>query len=163
MNVILKLKCCLHSSANGICYFLHNTSFKGAEFKPLIYSITVLQIVPKIGSFNHVILSVLHTLSWARFLSLARNKLRLCSANHRAAYFSNLACDWQSIVWPYPDDPANFPVLWQCYTEYFICYENIDTCNSLPSCHNLEDTSAFPSLHIPARKRRILCIILHGE
>ena len=35
------------------------------------------------------------------FLSLARKKLRLCSANHRADYFSNLACDWLSIVWAY--------------------------------------------------------------
>ena len=39
--------------------------------------------------------------SWARFLSLARSKHRLCSANHRAGYFSNLACDWLSIVWAY--------------------------------------------------------------
>ena len=37
----------------------------------------------------------------ARFLSLARSKLRLCSANHRAGYFSNLHCDWLSIVWAY--------------------------------------------------------------
>ena len=35
----------------------------------------------------------------ARFLSLTRSKLRLCSANHRAGYVSNLACDWLSIVW----------------------------------------------------------------
>ena len=34
-------------------------------------------------------------------LSLAWSKLRLCSANHRAGYFSNLACDWLSIVWAY--------------------------------------------------------------
>ena len=39
----------------------------------------------------------------ARFLSLAWSKLRLCSANHRAGYFSNLACDWLSIVWAYPE------------------------------------------------------------
>ena len=38
---------------------------------------------------------------WACFLSLAWSKLRLCSANHRAGYFSNLACDWLSIVWAY--------------------------------------------------------------
>ena len=153
----------LHSSANGICYFLHNTAFKGAEFKPLFYCIPVLQIVTKIGSFNHVILSVLHTLSCARFLSLARSKLRVCLANHRAGYFSILACDWQSIVWAYSDDPANFPVLWQCCTENFLCYGNIDTCNSLPSCRNAENTSAFPILRIPARMWRILRIILCGE
>ena len=32
--------------------------------------------------------------TWARFLSLARSRLRLCSASHRA-------CDWLSIVWAY--------------------------------------------------------------
>ena len=41
--------------------------------------------------------------SRAHFLSLARSKLRLCSANHRAGYFSNLACDWLSIVWAYSE------------------------------------------------------------
>ena len=40
-------------------------------------------------------------LTRARFLSLTWSKLRLCSANHRAGYFSNLACDWLSIVWAY--------------------------------------------------------------
>ena len=39
----------------------------------------------------------------ARFLSLARSNLRLCLANHRAGYFSNLACDWLSIVWAYSE------------------------------------------------------------
>ena len=39
----------------------------------------------------------------ARFLSLTRSKLRLCSANHRTGYFSNLACDWLSIVWAYSE------------------------------------------------------------
>ena len=42
-------------------------------------------------------------LSRAYFLSLARSKLRLCSANHRPGYFSNLACDWLSIVWTYSE------------------------------------------------------------
>ena len=46
----------------------------------------------------------------ARFLSLARNKLRLCSANHRAGYFSNLACDWLSIAWAY----RKRLVAWRC-------------------------------------------------
>ena len=33
------------------------------------------------------------------FLSLAWSKLRLCSANHRPGYWSNLACDWPSTAW----------------------------------------------------------------
>ena len=32
-----------------------------------------------------------------------RSKLRLCSANHRAGYFSNLPCDWQSTAWAYSE------------------------------------------------------------
>ena len=39
----------------------------------------------------------------APFLSLSLSKLRLCSANHRAGYFSNLTCDWLSIVWAYSE------------------------------------------------------------
>ena len=37
----------------------------------------------------------------ARFLSLAQSKLRLCSANHRPGYWSNLPCDWLSTAWAY--------------------------------------------------------------
>ena len=43
---------------------------------------------------------------WARFLSLKRSKLRLCSANHRAAYFSNLTCDLLSIVRAYSEQES---------------------------------------------------------
>ena len=45
----------------------------------------------------------LQTMIWAHFLSLTRSKLRLCSANHRAGYFSKLACDWLSIVCAYSE------------------------------------------------------------
>ena len=37
----------------------------------------------------------------ACFLSLAQSKLRLCSANHRPGYWSNLPCDWPSTAWAY--------------------------------------------------------------
>ena len=37
----------------------------------------------------------------AHFLSLAWRKLRLCSANHRPGYWSNLPCDWPSTAWAY--------------------------------------------------------------
>ena len=43
----------------------------------------------------------MYALIRARFLSIARSKLRLCSANHRAGYFSDLACDLLSIIWVY--------------------------------------------------------------
>ena len=35
------------------------------------------------------------------FLSLVRSKLRLCAGNHMQCYWSNLTCDWLSIVWTY--------------------------------------------------------------
>ena len=41
--------------------------------------------------------------TWARFLSLARSKLRLCPANHRPGYWSNLPCDWPSTAWAYSE------------------------------------------------------------
>ena len=41
------------------------------------------------------------------------SKLRLCSANYRAGYFSNLSCDWQSIVWAYSEqETENGPRFW---------------------------------------------------
>ena len=39
----------------------------------------------------------------ASFLSLARSKLRLCSANHMPGYWSNLPCDWPSTAWVYSE------------------------------------------------------------
>ena len=39
----------------------------------------------------------------ARFLSLARSKPRLCSANHKAGYFSNMPSNWLSIDWDYSE------------------------------------------------------------
>ena len=62
---------------------------------------------PHVGPMNLAIWETTATYSnykaRARFLSLARSKLRLCSAYHRAGYFSNLACDWLSIVWAYSE------------------------------------------------------------
>ena len=45
----------------------------------------------------------LECITWAHFLSFTWSKLRLCSANHRAGYFSNLACDWLSILWTHSE------------------------------------------------------------
>ena len=56
---------------------------------------------------------------WARFLSLAQSKCMLCSANHRAGYFSNLACDWLSTVWAYSkQETQNRPGLWKATTGF---------------------------------------------
>ena len=47
--------------------------------------------------------ALIKILTWVHFLSLTQSKLRLCLANHRPGYFSNLACDWLSIVWAYSE------------------------------------------------------------
>ena len=39
----------------------------------------------------------------ACFLSLAQSKLRLCSANHRPSYWTNLPWYWPSTAWAYPE------------------------------------------------------------
>ena len=72
--------------------------------------------------------------NWNRFLSLTLSKLRLCSANHRTWYFSNLACDWLSIVWAYSEQETEhrpctrhmhcplplFQGLWLCGIRYVV-------------------------------------------
>ena len=55
------------------------------------------------------------TITKAHFLSLALSKLRLWSANYRAGYFSNLACDWLSIVGAYSEqetENGSWILLW---------------------------------------------------
>ena len=53
---------------------------------------------------------LVQAITWASFLSLAWSKLKLCSANHMAGYFSNLACDWLRIDWTYSEqETENWP------------------------------------------------------
>ena len=57
---------------------------------------------------------------WVRFLSLAWNKLRLCSANDRPGYWSNLPCDWPSTAWAYSEqETENGP--WSLYAPQVDC------------------------------------------
>ena len=52
-------------------------------------------------------------LTRVRFPSLALSNLRLCSANHRPGYRSNLRCDWPSAAWAYSEqDTENGPRSW---------------------------------------------------
>ena len=57
------------------------------------------------------------TVPKACFLFLARSKLRLCSANHRSGYWSNLPCDWRSTAWAYfEQETENGP--WSACSSY---------------------------------------------
>ena len=65
----------------------------------------------------------------AHFLCLAGSQLRLCSANHRAGYFSNLACDWMSIVWAYSEqETENGPRPTAVLLKYHDMWYNIMIC-----------------------------------
>ena len=57
--------------------------------------------VLQIKAYSFALLNIIPIHVRACFLYLAQSKLRLCSANHRPGYWSNLACDWLSIVWAY--------------------------------------------------------------
>ena len=46
-----------------------------------------------------------------RFQSLAESKLRLCSANHKPGYWSNLPCDWLSTAWTYSEKQKTGPIV----------------------------------------------------
>ena len=91
----------------------------------------------------------------ARFLSLARSKLRLCSAYHRAGYFSNLACDWLSIVWAYSEQetengPTHMePNLSHCYGKIHII-----SCQNPPSHVIMVETSHLCHYHISYLKSK---------
>ena len=50
-----------------------------------------------------VVYHLLQNTPWVRFLWHVRNKPRLCSANHRPGYWSNLPCDWPSTAWVYSE------------------------------------------------------------
>ena len=110
-------------------YLIYSNVFSiihGFMFSCSFTSITFLLITqplysPKCGSCRINIHLILNLILWlfminhfsgqlhgwldsrALFLFLTQSKLKLCSANHRAGYFSNLACDWLSIVWAYSE------------------------------------------------------------
>ena len=59
--------------------------------------------------------------TWARFVSLVRSKLRLCSANHRPGYWSNLRCDWPSTARAYfEQETENGPWCTMCFLRVFM-------------------------------------------
>ena len=75
--------------------------------------------------------------------------LRLCSANHRAGYFSKLACDWLSILWAYfKQETENGPWLqkdpghqqYSCWPSFFLEYSS-PTNNGSKNFHlNVQDS-----------------------
>ena len=61
----------------------------------------------------------------ARFLFLARSKLRLCPVNHRTGYWSNLPCDWPSTAWAHAkQETENGPRPWLSLPSRFLLGHN---------------------------------------
>ena len=46
--------------------------------------------------------------SWTTRIYLSGPIFRRCSANHKAGYWSNLPCDWPSIVWAYSGQETEY-------------------------------------------------------
>ena len=70
------------------------TQYTKMSHKYTLYKISVIQLT----SIWYQCKSI-----WAHFLLHAQSKLRLCSANQRPGYWSNLLCDWPSRVWAYSE------------------------------------------------------------
>ena len=74
------------------------------------------------------------------FLSLAQSKLRLCSANHRPGYWSNLACDWPSTAWAYSEQETEngpwtqTPSALTVQSQFYSDYKSSTTSKSLVGC-----------------------------
>ena len=77
----------------------------------------------------------------ARSLSLVRSKLRLCSVNHRPAYWSNLPCDWPSTTWAYSEpNTKNGPSPAMVNSMTWLWVEK-QTCNTLSNLKSSLDYS----------------------
>ena len=90
---------------HGYCNNIHPIS----HFFNAISSLSIREILSQDHSphpkwVSYLLIDSLHTDSTrGHFLSLALGKLRLCSANYRAGYWSNLPCDWPSTAWAYSE------------------------------------------------------------
>ena len=77
-------------------------------------------LIPNISTPNKNV--IIWSSFWGSFCHVgdtwARSKLRLCSANHRPGYWSNLPCDWPSTAWAYSEqETENGPWSMSYYNE----------------------------------------------
>ena len=102
-----------------------------------------------------------HWFTWARFLSLAQSKLRLCSANHRPGYWSNLTCDWLSTAWAYSEQETENGPCFDCVRagtqmlrlRYWMSYK----CSLSPCCSHINEIKQWTlSKHEGSRWKTLL-------
>ena len=77
------------TSVNVLAPGTSNTNFTWSIHKNTLYHDVLLEI------------TMTTTPTRVCFLSPAWSNLRLCSPNHRPAYWSNLPCDWPNTAWAY--------------------------------------------------------------
>ena len=78
---------------------------------------------------------------WARLLYLAQSRLRLCSANHRPGYLSNLPCDWPSAAWAYSKQETEngLRFSWRAIFDITACVILPSSCDHIAyECHILQ-------------------------
>ena len=94
----------IHEDIGNICAYLQNVPSKIHAICFVLFCLAF--DVNSCLSFGNICLigtGTMAKLFRARFLSFAWSKLRLCSANHRPGYWSNLPCDWPSTAWAYSE------------------------------------------------------------
>ena len=98
---------------------------------------------------------------WARFLSLAQSKLRRWSANYRPGYWSNLPCDWPSIVWAYSEQETETGHGAYMAPYRTICSNDDDVYWSAQECSNaMTQWSLHPANDIWTERRYLSCMFI---
>ena len=108
----------------GICREFHwgdKTTLRPSDLQSpqwLCYSYT-----GKMLSLHWIISLGPFSVSWSE---QAQSKLRLCSANHRPGYWSNLPCDWLNTAWAYSkqgtgNGPRSYQMKTTCDSKSFPC------------------------------------------
>ena len=96
---------------------------------------------------------------WARLLYLAGSRLRLCSANHRPGYLSNLPCDWPNAAWAYSKQETEngLKFSWRAIFDITACVILPSSCDHIAyECHILQVLKTNYQKYIPTE----LCTFL---
>ena len=86
--------CTFRSNSKGIIVYLIPLGPISQKKFPLQIQIDLTLVAQGLDYFEQ---------TRACFLYLAQSELRLCSANPRPGYWSNLPCDWLSTAWAYSE------------------------------------------------------------
>ena len=128
--------------------------------------VTFQPCFPSRDSCDSQLCRIIHhiRLIWARFHSLNRNKLKLCSVNHRAGYFSNVACDWLSIVWAYSKQGTANEPWWRCLRSTVPCHNyHSDFRPSVSRLQRLNSWTQYLDLMLWLAIWKLSMSLIHGR